>query len=184
MSSFPFYLIQRGSVNHDILITPETRLDDFVRWDYMGSAEFEFGALGKSLVRILHRFDEYKCLPTELFSADGKRICVFTRDESIPRKICDFADRPNPGYFDTKDPSWLEKVRKINAYAEEYRQLSLWFCIDNSTAHTCFNNGDWIAMFVNDIPAFLKVMENEKKAWDSYSENERKVFLQQSRFYD
>lgn len=41
------YLIQRGRINRPL--TPEfTRLSDAVSLDYMGSSEFEFGALPKS----------------------------------------------------------------------------------------------------------------------------------------
>lgn len=176
MNSFPFRLIQRGHVRKT-LSAPAQHLDDLIRWDYMGHAEFEFGALGGSLVRILHRFDQYKTISTDLTSADGKHVVVFTRDESIPQKVVDFADRPNPGLFDLKDPSYLENVRETNAYANRYMP-SFWFCIDDSTANwSCFSNGDWMAMFEEDLPAFLKVMENEKIAWDALSEDKRHDLL-------
>ncbi len=182
MYKSPFWLIQRGTVNQ----ISATRIDDFVHWDYMGHAEFEFGALGKSLIRILYRFDEYKVLPTDLFSSDGKRVMVFTRDDTIPEKIVSFADRPNPRiYYDTKDPSFLEYVRINPAYPEKYRRLSFWFCIDNATDKWAIsNNGDWMALFEDDVPAFLKVMDNEKKVWDAYSDRERNDFLTYAKFYD
>ena len=45
------YLIQRATINHP-LAAHETKLSDSVNFDYMGSAEFEFGALPKSLRRL------------------------------------------------------------------------------------------------------------------------------------
>lgn len=176
MNSFPFWLIQRGHVRKNRPI-PAMCLGDLIRWDYMGHAEFEFGALGGSLVRILHRFEQYKTFTTDLVSADGKRVVVFTHDESIPQKIVDFADRPNPWLFDLKDPSYLEDVRKNTAYANR-NFPSFWFCIDDSTDRwSRFKNGDWMAMFEEDVPAFLQVMEKEKAKWDTLSEDKRHQLL-------
>jgi len=42
------WLIQRAKIIHP-LAEPTARISDAVRFDYMGSAEFEFGALPKSL---------------------------------------------------------------------------------------------------------------------------------------
>lgn len=176
MKSFPFWLIQRGHVRKD-LSTPAKCLDDLIRWDYMGHAEFEFGALGGSLVRILHRFNQYKTFTTDLVSADGKRVVVFTRDESIPQKVVTFADRPNPWLFDLKDPSYLEDIRKNDAYANKFLP-SFWFCIDDSTERrSIYNNGDWMAMFEDDVPAVLQAMAKEKAAWDNLSAGERQMLL-------
>ncbi len=139
----------------------------------MGHAEFEWGALGGSLVRILAFYDRYKTYTTDLRSADGKRVVVFTRDETVPQKVVDFANRPCPGLFDLKDPSYLENIRNTVAYAERHMP-SFWFCIDDSTERwSRFNNGDWMAMFEEDVPAFLQVMANEKAEWDALSEDKR-----------
>lgn len=40
------YLVQRGKIRHPLV---EGRFSDAVNLDYMGSAEFEWGALPKSL---------------------------------------------------------------------------------------------------------------------------------------
>ncbi|MBO5142936.1 MAG: hypothetical protein J6C46_08140 [Clostridia bacterium] len=174
MKEIHFRLIQRGHVQKDIA-TPN-QIDSLVHWDYMGSYEFEAGALPGSLVRILHNFQQYQLFPTDLFSADGKRVMVFTRNSEIPRKLVDFADRPNPRPYDLQEPSYLEDVRKNNAYANE-RMPSFWFCIDDSTDKWNFLNGDWMAMFEEDVPAFLHAMEKEKAKWDSYSDEDRQSFI-------
>lgn len=43
------YLVQRGNILN--CTQDQKRLGDHVEWDYMGSAEFEFGALPKSMRR-------------------------------------------------------------------------------------------------------------------------------------
>ena len=185
-NSVPFWLIQLGNVKPNVSVTPATRLDDLIKWHYMGHSEFEWGALGKSLIRILLRFSEYKPISTDLFSKDGKRVVVFTRDESIPEMIVSFADRPEPDmYFDLKDPSYLENVRDHNTQDESEWFPSFWFCIDNSTeSWSRCNHGDWMAMFEEDVPAFLEVMENEKTAWDNLSDDDRTKYKKDSHYHN
>lgn len=48
------YHIQRGTINHPM---PDDRLSKVVDLDYMGSAEFEFGALPKSLRALQAKVD-------------------------------------------------------------------------------------------------------------------------------
>lgn len=53
------YLIQRGTIIRPLAST-DTRLSRAVDLDYMGSAEFEFGALPKSFRRIESKADAWK----------------------------------------------------------------------------------------------------------------------------
>jgi hypothetical protein len=50
------YLVQRGTFKDRIDISKIGGIDDIIEWDYMGSAEFEFGAMSKSLKRIMKRY--------------------------------------------------------------------------------------------------------------------------------
>jgi len=52
------YLIQRGIINKPFA-DHNARLSEAVNLDYMGSAEFEFGALPKSLRRIQQKVDSW-----------------------------------------------------------------------------------------------------------------------------
>jgi hypothetical protein len=52
------YFIQRGTINRHIL-NKNIGLDDAVTLDYMGSAEFEYGALPESLIRISKAKDNW-----------------------------------------------------------------------------------------------------------------------------
>ena len=67
------YLVQRGKIVSP-LATESATLSESVRLDYMGSAEFEFGALPASLKRLR---DKKKCLATtlvEMYDKDGRPL--------------------------------------------------------------------------------------------------------------
>jgi len=53
------WLVQRGEFkiikDNDII-----GMDSLITWDYMGSAEFEFGALPQSLKRMVKEFNQYQ----------------------------------------------------------------------------------------------------------------------------
>jgi hypothetical protein len=54
-----FYLVQRMKSKEVADSEKSPSFDQLWKMDYMGSAEFEFGALPKSLKRICRRLDEY-----------------------------------------------------------------------------------------------------------------------------
>lgn len=54
------YLIQRAEIKTP-LAEKNTRLSQAVSFDYMGSAEFEFGALPQSFRKIEAQFKDWKC---------------------------------------------------------------------------------------------------------------------------
>jgi hypothetical protein len=55
------WLIQRATAYkvNEIISSDKKGIDTVFKWDYMGSAEFEFGALGQSLKRIKENIDTY-----------------------------------------------------------------------------------------------------------------------------
>ena len=55
-----FYLVQRGTFRDKIDISKITGIDSIISWDYMGSSEFEFGALPTSLKRIVFNYRNNK----------------------------------------------------------------------------------------------------------------------------
>jgi len=115
------YLIQRAKIR-DISNLNKSGIDQVLQMDYMGSAEFEFGALPNSLKHIREHLNEYDYflynLPTsvkELFPVvifcrrdHREQIEKFLMDvcyEENPKKIflkeyCDLVAFVNPGKFD------------------------------------------------------------------------------------
>ena len=67
------YLIQRGKFK-DAALDQITGPDSILRWDYMGSSEFEWGALPQSLRRMDARHADYAVHETPHVSHDGQRV--------------------------------------------------------------------------------------------------------------
>lgn len=95
------YLIQRGRIRHD-----ETRkgLDALVAFDYMGSAEFEYGALNKSLKALRADLKSYQAEEATfgqakfvVFSSGSLSVTLHAVSEIGLQKIrlkewCDFGE--------------------------------------------------------------------------------------------
>lgn len=75
-------LVQRGTFK-GIADADVTGIDSVVRFDYMGSAEFEFGALPAALKELLPNLDAYKIHSTEYKSQDGQALFLFCPDEML-----------------------------------------------------------------------------------------------------
>lgn len=75
-----FWLIQRcifkSTKDRDL-----TGIDALLTYDYMGSAEFEFGALGDSLKAVCGKLDEYQHFSTKLHARNGKALDFFCLPE-------------------------------------------------------------------------------------------------------
>lgn len=75
------YLIQRAKFNYDPY---RNGIDSILSFDYMGSAEFEFGALPQSLKRIRNKITNYHQYE---FTLNEKKISVFC-DNKDYTEIC------------------------------------------------------------------------------------------------
>lgn len=78
------YLIQRGTIEDD---SNTKGLDSIVSLDYMGSAEFEFGALPKSLGRIRDNIAKYKYVT---YTIGNKSITIFHNEQFNNVEIRDY----------------------------------------------------------------------------------------------
>lgn len=71
------YLIQRATI-HKPLAPPSVRLSIAVDLDYMGSAEFEFGALPKSFRKIEAMAKDFVGRPVPEITKDGNPLIVYS----------------------------------------------------------------------------------------------------------
>lgn len=71
------YLIQRAKIRIPVA-AKNTRLSQAVDMDYMGSSEFEFGALPKSFRRIESVKSDWRCQVVESISQDGEPLQVWS----------------------------------------------------------------------------------------------------------
>jgi hypothetical protein len=151
------YLIQRGTIKHPYAETT-ARLSDAVSLDYMGAAEFEFGALPASL-RDLQANAEIikKTVLTSITSGDLplKLIHCFSDEELKQYEACLLKMRD--GKFHLKESSYFESWRKPSKYSA----IDFWWDIQNN-AMWSFDK-----KFMNMLPDYLvsswKYMD-EKKA--------------------
>lgn len=61
----------------------EPSVDDLYRMDYMGSAEFEWGALPKSLKRICLNFENFLTYETEIKDHKGNPLFLFIEQHKV-----------------------------------------------------------------------------------------------------
>jgi len=97
------YLIQQAEIYDD----PETKgLDSILDFDYMGSAEFEYGALAKSLKEIRKDIEEYVFSNVEI---ETKSISVFCKKADLDEIV-----------------SSIRKLAKNEIHLKEWIDFSDW----------------------------------------------------------
>ena len=151
-----FYLIQRGLFRKDGQgLTGGTGV---VNLDYMGSAEFEFGAIPKSFRRIMYNFDKYIYIPTGIRTKENNELVLFTNKEKsneVLEGIISFID--NPYYL--KEYSGLEKIPNSSINDTGYRRIgaNFWWCIEL--------NKDWMAFLNSNRALFEKGINYDYNNW-------------------
>lgn len=79
MSTYTMYLVQRGDFKER---ENKSGIDKIITWDYMGSAEFEWGALPKAYGYIMNSFSKYKLhVEKDMANANGVPLCIFCRED-------------------------------------------------------------------------------------------------------
>ena len=126
------YLIQRAEIETP-LAAPTARLSQAVNFDYMGSAEFEFGALPKSFRRIESMADNWKCrIVAEITEEDVPlRVWSALTDEEFTQYVGYLKRMRDPknhgGHLRTK-----EAVRFEHDYNHgKFNKTNFWWDVDN-----------------------------------------------------
>jgi len=115
------YLIQRGRFQNQ---NHKSGIDSIIRFDYMGSAEFEFGALPESLKIIRDNIDDYIYQEIEI---NKKKITIFY-DKKFESEILEFLIKLSEDKFTLKEYS------DFNSYINNgpfYNNTDFWWDIDN-----------------------------------------------------
>ena len=151
-----FYLIQRGEFNQDGEgLTGKTGVIDL---DYMGSAEFEFGAIPKSFRRIMHDFNNYIYTPTGIYTKENNELILFSNQgltDEILEGLNFFINNP----YHLKAYSELEKIPNSSIKDTGFNKLrtNFWWCIE-------FNK-DWMAFLNFNRKLFEKGINNDYNNW-------------------
>ena len=124
------WLIQRGTIRNAGADLPMSSkgIDSLVRWDYMGSAEYEFGALFKSLKAIREDISDYG---NHYMAVCGKTICVFCKIKAaaeVGKMIVSLS----------KNPPRLKEVAEFDLFCGNpgdrfctTTDINFWWDIDN-----------------------------------------------------
>lgn len=126
------YLIQRGKIQRPLVAD---RFSKAVDLDYMGSAEFEFGALPKGLRRLQAKAASISVTTEPRISGDGgeslRVLHTFTPEEyeEYVLKLLDLRD----GRIRTKESTWFDKDHALRF---KTLRCDLWWDLDNDTMWT------------------------------------------------
>lgn len=180
-----FWLIQRGGGSFQ---DPNTATEFFgpgnehlISGDYMGYAEFEWGAIPRAFRRIMDNYDKYSLHVTDVTTARGVPFCLFCRDEfyeDIIREIRRFIAVPYP----LKEFSNLQShfVKNPDRHA---LKTNFWWCIDRvykDSEPDEFHIGDWIGFIgaTDRQKAMQRVLDHSYHGWwEQFSDADRKAML-------
>ena len=125
------YLIQRAEIVRP-LAEPTERISNAVKLEYMGSAEFEFGALPESLRQIRAVFDKWNrrtVLDIKEGEAPLRVYSAFTDEEFEEYKQHLLRLRNPKARVTTKESTYFEEGRKA---ASKYIRTDFWWDLDNN----------------------------------------------------
>ena len=138
------YLIQRGEIRRP-LASPSARLSDAVNLDYMGSAEFEFGAMPKSLRALQASVDALQKTVLESIQVAG-----------VPLKVVHALSPEEIPQYEAHLLAMRENKLRLKAlsrfaanYESQYSHTDFWWDIDNHVMWS-FDKG-----FMCRLPEYL-----------------------------
>ena len=142
------YLIQRAEIVRP-LAEPTERISNAVKFEYMGSAEFEFGALPESLRAIRSVWDKWN-RRTVLDIKDGEaplRVYSSFNDEEFEEYKAHLLGLRDPkARPHTKESTYFEEGRRATS---KYIRTDFWWDLDN---HTMFG---FDKEFMNRLQSYL-----------------------------
>ena len=158
------YLVQRAKFKKDV--SENTGIDSILNLDYMGSAEFEFGSLPKSLKEMCGKITQLKVtMVKDVTNYKGQRLCLICSDDQV-EDITKFfkAESGRNSPYRLKEYSGIaEAISGIDSRGksieeDDYYTCQFWWDIDNH----------WMAAFGKEnakkvLTALQKV--KTKKGW-------------------
>lgn len=116
------YLVLRGSFEDRDY---KTGIDSILKFDYMGSSEFEWGAIPDSLDRIRKEIPSYTYLDVPI---QGKVITVFCKD-SQKTEVKTYLEKLASGAFHTKEWHAFDGYVKDSGFFKN--RFNHWWDIEN-----------------------------------------------------
>lgn len=140
------YLIQRGKFQRRDF---KQGIDSILSFDYMGSSEFEFGALGKSLKRVRDLAKDYIILELSLNDKKPKNITVVCKKEDA-NEIPDILIKLSKEKIFLKERcDFYNYIYPETKYASK-SNTDFWWDIENDYFFFRQNN-DFLAQFLDKL---------------------------------
>ena len=131
MDIFKPYLVQRGV----IVKNPKhnQRISENIEWDYMGSAEFEFGALPKSLRRIEAEMKLYHIVQIKEITNNNKPLILWSKFpfEQLPTYV-EHLIQMRKGNLRMKESSYFNE-NLSERFPRLANRVDFWWDLDNDT---------------------------------------------------
>lgn len=112
---------------------PEGGVNRNVNLHYMGSAEFEFGALPKSLREVCFNLDNYESLVLDsIKNPKGESLYLFIDQARFSEEVVEFLFKKSNS--ETEGGHTKESVRladAVNGKIHKFNQVDLWWDIEN-----------------------------------------------------
>jgi len=153
-----FWLIQRGTFKKESPFVPGG-IDSIVGFDYMGSAEFEWGALPKAYRRIMYHFNEYGLHNTGIYTPEHEELLVFCKkdcSEGIIEAIKEYIAHP----YSLKEFSCLDTITKSKKDSWDRKHCDFWWCIDRNETI-----GNWMALLEPRRDLFNEIITANYHNW-------------------
>lgn len=160
MKIYQPYLVQRAKVKDDVRHTK--RISENIETDYMGSAEFEFGALPKSLRAIHADLPLYHIIQVKEIKNDKNMpLIVWSKIpfENLPEYV-EHLKQMRLGKLRLKESTHFDQDWAKNYTRPEWRITDFWWDLDND------------AMF-SFKPAIMKVLPDSVRASVTYMDEQK-----------
>ena len=156
-----FYLIQRGTFAKDLNreftgLAGASYNGRLIDLDYMGAAEFEWGAIPNAYRRLMYHYEEYKLHVTDLVTVRGVPFSIFCKDKDYPtilKAIKEYIENPYP----------LKEFPALREHfvdtTPRYLGINFWWCIDRTGI------GNWMAFTgaADRLNKFMSIIDNDYK---------------------
>ena len=179
-----FWLIQRGKFRNNLdsaISLLGGSNSNLIDPDYMGAAEFEWGAIPKAYRRIMGQFEKYSLHVTDLVTVGGVPFCLYCRNDRydvILDAIKKYLNERYPlkewsnmfSHFTATPTDDLPLAKKQIKYE---RKTNFWWCIDRTDPDADVDHpyknivGDWIAFTgaTDRQKAFNRVINFDYTSW-------------------
>lgn len=173
-----FYLIQRGSFK-DLKRDYEDLIGDkgLIELDYMGSSEFEWGAIPRAYARIMNSREDYIFhYINDIKDYRGKIMVIFCKKEFAEDIEKEMRNYLNNRYRTKEFTTLHDQIKdKIDPNEKEFlSRRTFWWSIDDD------ETGDWMCWFgMNKLTPFKNMIDKDyNEWWLKLSEKEKQKKLQ------